>query len=74
MATKTVFITTTTPGSFTVPVDFGTLISVEAIGGGGKGGGPSTNTGGQGIIVFTYNTIPLTLTGVTISGGITLSP
>jgi hypothetical protein len=34
MAQKVVFITTTGAGTFTVPSDFGSLVSVEAIGGG----------------------------------------
>ena len=42
MAQKVVFITTTGTGTFTVPGDFGSLVSVEAIGGGG------TATGGNG--------------------------
>jgi len=45
--TKTVLITSGT--SFTIPTDFGTLISVEAIGGGGAGGtGVGYGAGGGG--------------------------
>jgi hypothetical protein len=47
MATKVVFITATT-GSWTVPADFGSLVSIEAIGGGGNGGGSLFNGGGGG--------------------------
>ena len=35
MAQKVVFITTTGTGTYTIPNDFGSLVSVEAIGGGG---------------------------------------
>ena len=45
MANKTVFITTTGLGTFTVPVDYVSLVSVAAIGGGGNG---SSNSGGGG--------------------------
>lgn len=44
--TKTVLITSGT--SFTIPTDFGTLISVEAIGGGGAGGTGAGYGGGGG--------------------------
>ena len=50
MATKVVFITSGT--TFTVPSDFGSLVSVECIGGGGSGAkgkvGVSYATGGGG--------------------------
>ena len=44
--TKTIFITTTGSSTFTVPSDFGSLVSIEGIGAGGAG---STNegTGGE---------------------------
>ena len=48
MATKVVFITTTGAGTFTVPSDFGSLISVEAIGGGGSSGGSGAGAGAGG--------------------------
>lgn len=47
MATKVVFITTTGAGTFTVPSDFGSLVSVECIGG-GKSGATSGAAGGGG--------------------------
>jgi len=48
MAQKVVFITTIGAGTFTVPVDFASLVSVEAIGGGGGGGSSTSNGGGGG--------------------------
>ena len=45
-AQKVVFITTTGTGTFIVPSDFGSLVSVEAIGGGG--GANTTISGGTG--------------------------
>ena len=49
MTTKTVFITTTGAGTFTVPGDFLSLVSVEAIGAGGGslrlGGAPGSGGG-----------------------------
>ena len=48
MAIKTVFITTVGNTTFTVPADFGSLVSVEAIGGGGNGGFGFFATGGGG--------------------------
>lgn len=45
MATATVFITSGT--SYTIPVDYGTLVSVQVLGGGG-GGDSGTNTDGGG--------------------------
>ena len=45
---KVVFITTTGAGTYTVPSDFGSLVSVECIGGGGSGGGALSNYGGGG--------------------------
>jgi hypothetical protein len=87
MATKVVFITTTGAGSFIIPADFGSLVSVEAIGGGsgnysisGNGGGGGTNkstNGGQGIIVFTYTPKIYTMQfggGIHFGGGITITP
>lgn len=47
MATKVVFITATGAGTFTVPSDFGSLVSVECIGG-GKSGATSGAAGGGG--------------------------
>lgn len=44
MAQKVVFITTTGSGTYTIPNDFGSLVSVEAIG----GGGGSNGSGGGG--------------------------
>jgi hypothetical protein len=47
MATKTIFITSGT--TFTVPLDFGSIVSIEAIGGGGGGSTVATgNPGGGG--------------------------
>lgn len=42
MAQKVVFLTTTGSGTYTIPNDFGSLVSVEAIGGGGAGSNAST--------------------------------
>ena len=47
MTTKVVFITTTGAGTFTVPSDFGSLVSVECIGG-GKSGATGGAAGGGG--------------------------
>lgn len=46
MAVKTVFITSGT--TYTIPSDFGTLISVECIGGGGGAGSATGASGGGG--------------------------
>jgi alpha-tubulin suppressor-like RCC1 family protein len=43
---KTVFITATGAGTFTVPLDFQSFVSVEAIGGGGNGGTAGRGGGG----------------------------
>jgi len=48
MSTKVVFITTTGAGTFTVPNDFGSLVSVEAIGGGGGSSSNQSNNAGAG--------------------------
>jgi len=48
MAQKVVFITTTGTGTYTVPSDFASLVSVEAIGAGGGGGTGSGGAGGGG--------------------------
>ena len=48
MAIKVVFITTTGAGTFTIPADFGSLVSVEAIGAGQGSSGAPTNQGGNG--------------------------
>jgi len=45
---KTVFISTAGTGTYTIPSDFDTFISVEAIGGGGGGGSSVSNGGGGG--------------------------
>jgi hypothetical protein len=46
MAIKTIFITSGT--TFTVPADFGSLVSVECIGGGGGGSSSNNGSGGGG--------------------------
>ena len=49
MAQKVVFITTVGTGTFIVPSDFGSLVSIEAIGGGaGAGNGTPGDCGGGG--------------------------
>lgn len=47
MSQVVVFITTTGTGTYTIPTDFKSLVSVEAIGAGG-GGGSVGRTGGGG--------------------------
>ena len=48
MATKSIFLTTTGTGTYIVPSDFGSLVSVEAIGGGGNGAIVNPGGGGGG--------------------------
>jgi alpha-tubulin suppressor-like RCC1 family protein len=60
MARKTVFITTTGAGTFTVPPDFASFVSVEAIGGGG-GARLGANSGGSGGGAYSRST---TITGL----------
>lgn len=61
MAIKVVFLTTTGTGTWTVPADFGSLVSVEGIGGGGNSG-PVGNTlsGGGGGAYAASNVINTT--------------
>ncbi len=66
MAIKTVFITTVGTGTYTIPVDFGSLVSVEAIGGGGGGLKGSSANGGGGGGAYAKST---TMTG--LSAGLT---
>ena len=56
MATKTVFITTPGSSTFTVPVDFGSLVSIEAIGGGG-GSRTASKAPGSGAGAYAYSII-----------------
>jgi len=64
MAIKTIFITSGT--TFTIPADFGSLVSVECIGGGGSGGTSTTGgTGGGGGGAYAKSTA---VTGLTASG------
>jgi alpha-tubulin suppressor-like RCC1 family protein len=48
LPTKTVFITSVGSGTFTIPADFGTLVAVHCIGGGGAGGIGFDNLGSGG--------------------------
>ena len=48
MAKKTVFLTTLGANTFTIPNDFGGLISVEAIGAGGGATSAANTQGGGG--------------------------
>jgi len=56
MATKTIFITQLTTSSFTVPADFGSLVSIEALGaGGGSDTGGSNKVPGGGGGAYAYS-------------------
>jgi len=62
MATKVVFITTVGTGTYTIPSDFVSLVSVEAIGGGGGSIRSDTNaSGGSGGGAYSKST---TMTGL----------
>jgi alpha-tubulin suppressor-like RCC1 family protein len=62
MAIKTIFFTTTGAGTFTVPLDFESFVSVEAIGGGG-GGRRASGAGGSGGGAYSRST---TMIGITV--------
>jgi hypothetical protein len=63
MATKVIFLKTTGSGTFTLPSDFVSFISVEALGG-GSGGGVSGKFGGGGAGAYAKSTT-FTTTGWT---------
>lgn len=64
MTDKVIFITATGAGTFTVPADFGSLVSVECIGGGATGSA-STNAGGGGGAYALSNAVTGLLAGGT---------
>lgn len=63
MAQKVVFITTTGAGTYTIPNDFGSLVSVEAIGGGGSGDSSAGGGGGGGAYAKSTSVTGLTAGG-----------
>jgi alpha-tubulin suppressor-like RCC1 family protein len=65
LVTKTVFLTTTGQYSYTIPNDFISLVSVEAIGGGGGSYISGTSAGGAGGGAYSKST---TMTGLTPNG------
>jgi len=70
MAVKVVFVTST--GAVTVPSDFGTLVSVEAIGAGAGGKPAPSGAGGEGGGGGAYS-ISTAVTGITANGTIYVS-
>lgn len=71
MATK-VFLTKASSSPWTVPSDFGSLVSVECLGGAGSGNGASTGSGGGGsaYAAITSTTTPLIAGVTTINFGV----
>jgi alpha-tubulin suppressor-like RCC1 family protein len=57
MAQKVVFLTTVGAGTYTIPNDFGSLVSVEAIGGGGNGFAGTSVAGGGGGGAYAKSTL-----------------
>ena len=74
MATKVVFITSGT--TYVIPSDFGTLTSIECIGGGASGAAGSSQTGGaggSGVLILSYQGTQRGSGGtVTSAGGYTV--
>lgn len=70
MATNVVFVTST--GAYTVPSDFGTLVSVEVIGAGAGGKPASSGAGGEGGGGGAYSS-STAVTGITASGTVYVS-
>jgi hypothetical protein len=70
MATIVIFVTST--GAVTVPADFGTLVSVEVIGGGAGGKPAPSGAGGEGGGGGAYSS-STAVTGITASGTVYVS-
>jgi hypothetical protein len=65
MAIKVVFISTAGTGTYTIPADYVSLVSVEGIGGGGNGNVTTTGAGGGGGGAYAKS---VNITGLVASG------